>query len=102
MILTNTKEYTKDTKGNIKRHQNKGDLYFDSEIVVGSWLIQKGGSKAKPAKEGVAQRASGSRVERSTRVLEVDEEEDAEYCEEKEEEEADEQDEKELVVDEGR
>ena len=73
VTLTNTKEYTEDKNGNIKRQQNKGDVVFDVETVVGSWLIQKGGAKAKTPKERVQQRASGSRAERSKRALDVDE-----------------------------
>ena len=56
VTLTNTKEYTKDKNGNVKRQQNKGDVVFDVETVVGSWLIQKGGAKAKTPKERVQQR----------------------------------------------
>ena len=50
VTITNSKEYTEDTKGNIKRQQNKGDLQSDSETVVGSWLIQKGGPRQSPPK----------------------------------------------------
>ena len=65
---TNTKEYTEDKNGNVKRQQNKGDVVFEVETVVGSWLIQKGGAKAKTPKERVQQRASGSRAERKALV----------------------------------
>ena len=56
VTLTNTKEYTEDKNGNVKRQQNKGDVVFEAETVVGSWIIQKG-AKAKSAKERVQQRA---------------------------------------------
>ena len=46
---------------------------FEVETVVGSWLIQEGGAKAKTPKERLQQRASGSRAERSKRVLDLDE-----------------------------
>ena len=65
-----TKEYTEDKNGNMKRQQNKGDVVFEGETVVGSWVIQKG-AKAKSANEWVQQRASGSRAERSKRTLDV-------------------------------
>ena len=86
VTLTNTKEYTEDKNGNVKRQQNKGDVVFEAETVVGSWAIQKG-AKAKTPKERVQQRASGSRAERSRRVLDVDEvdDEDGEEGEEDEE-----------------
>ena len=87
VTLTNTKEYTEDKNGNIKREQNKGDVVFDVETLVGSWLIQKGGAKAKTPKERVQQRASGSRAERSKRVLAVDEVDDEDGDEEEQDEE---------------
>ena len=52
VALTNTKEYTEDKNGNVKRQQNKGDVVFEAETVVGSWVIQKG-AKAKTPKERV-------------------------------------------------
>ena len=92
VTLTNTKEYTEDKNGNVKRQQNKGDVVFDVETVVGSWLIEKGGAKAKTPKERVQQRASGSRAERSKRPLDVDEgdEEDGDEGEEDDEPEGEE------------
>ena len=48
MTLTNTKECSEDKNGNVKRQQNKGDVVFEGETVVGSWVIQKG-AKAKSA-----------------------------------------------------
>ena len=89
VTLTNTKEYMEDKNGNIKRQQNKGDVVFDVDTVVGSWLIQKGGAKAKTPKERVQQRASGSRAERSKRVLDVDEVDEEDGDEEEEDEEGD-------------
>ena len=89
VTLTNTKEYTEDKNGNIKRQQNKGDVVFDVETVVGSWLIQKGGAKAKTPKERVQQRASGSRAERSKRALDVDEVDEEDGDEEEVDEEGD-------------
>ena len=85
--LTNTKEYTEDKNGSIKRQQNKGVVVFDVETVVGSWLIQKGGAKAKTPKERVQHRASGSRAKRPKRVLDVDEVDDEDGDEEEEDEE---------------
>ena len=69
-------------------NRTKGTLFFEAETVVGSWLIQKGGregGKAKTPKERVLQRASGSRAERSKRVLDVDDDEDGDEEEEDEE-----------------
>jgi hypothetical protein len=101
VTLTNTKEYTEDKNGNVKRQQNKGDVVFDVETVVGSWLIQKGGAKAKTPKERVQQRASGSRAERSKRPLDVDEGDEEDGDEEEEDEEGDDEPEgEEGIVDE--
>ena len=101
VTLTNTKEYTEDKNGNVKRQQNKGDVVFDVETVVGSWLIEKGGAKAKTPKERVQQRASGSRAERSKRPLDVDEGDEEDGDEEEEDEEGDDEPEgEEGIVDE--
>ena len=105
VTLTNTKdpriEYTEDKNGNVKRQQNKGDVVFDVETVVGSWLIEKGGAKAKTPKERVQQRASGSRAERSKRALDVDEGDEEDGDEEEEDEEGDDEPEgEEGIVDE--
>ena len=95
VTLTNTKEYTEDKNGNAKRQQNKGDVtvVFEVDTVVGSWFIQKGGAKAKTPKERVQQRASGSRAERSKRVLDVDEVDDEDGDEEEEDEEGEDENE---------
>ena len=85
MTLTNTREYTEDKNGNVQRRQNKGDVVFEGETVVGSWVIQKW-AKAKSAKEQVRQPASGSRAERSKRTLDVDADEDDKEDGHKEEE----------------
>ena len=101
VTLTNTKEYTEDKNGTFKRQQNKGDVVFDVETVVGSWLIEKGGAKAKTLKERVQQRASGSRAERSERPLDVDEGDEEDGDEEEEDEEGDDEPEgEEGIVDE--
>ena len=101
VTLTNTKGYTEDKNGNVKRQQNKGDVVFDVDTVVGSWLIQQGGAKAKTPKERVQQRASGSRAERSKRPLDVDEGDEEDGDEEEEDEEGDDEPEgEEGIVDE--
>ena len=35
VTLTNTKEYTEDKNGNVKRQQSKGDVVFEVETVCG-------------------------------------------------------------------
>ena len=52
VTLTNTKEYTEDKKGNVKRQQNKGDVVFEAETVVGGLVIQKGAKVETPQGEG--------------------------------------------------
>ena len=64
-------------------------MLFDVETVVGSWLIQKGGAKAKTPKERVQQRASRSWAERSKRALDVDKVDEEDGDEEEDDEEGD-------------